>query len=35
MVTEYGICGLAFADAGQEQASFADMTAPLAGSHIY
>lgn len=26
MVTDYGICGLAFADEGQEQVSFADMT---------
>lgn len=26
MVTEYGICGLAFADEGQEQTSFSDMT---------
>ena len=26
MVTDYGICGLAFADAGQEQHSFSDMT---------
>jgi AraC family transcriptional regulator, regulatory protein of adaptative response / methylated-DNA-[protein]-cysteine methyltransferase len=26
MVTDYGICGLAFADEGHEQASFADMT---------